>query len=235
MPRHRVKISRQFFLGAHEVTVRQFREFVENTGYRTDAESDGEGGFPYDPEQQGVVSDQHLNWRRPGYPRTQDDDEPVVQVSWNDAMAFCQWLSDREGRPYRLPTEAEWEYACRAGSTTRWCSGDSQERLELYAWTPNSASPTTHRVGTKEPNAFGLYDMHGNVWEWCLDHYGVYRSDAAADPNGPPAGKTRVLRGGGWDRKKIRRTTSAYRYNAKPTDRSYTYGFRVCQPSSPSP
>jgi formylglycine-generating enzyme required for sulfatase activity len=235
MPRHRVVISRPFSLGAHEVTVRQFREFVEETGYRTDAESDGVGGLVHDSEREKVVSDPNLNWRRPGYPRAQDDDEPVVQVSWNDAMAFCRWLSQREKRPYRLPTEAEWEYACRAGSTTRWSSGDSPEGLELYAWTPNSGGPTTHRVGTKKPNAFGLYDMHGNVWEWCLDRSGLYRSDPETDPQGPPVGKTRVLRGGAWDRKKIRRTSSAYRHDAEPTSRSLTYGFRVCQPSSPSP
>jgi formylglycine-generating enzyme required for sulfatase activity len=235
LPRHRVAISHAFLLGAHEVTVRQFRAFVEQTGYRTDAESDGEGGSAYDPEREKVVSDPDLNWRRPGYPRTQDDDEPVVQVSWNDAMAFCRWLSEREKRPYRLPTEAEWEYACRAGTTTRWYSGDSPEGLELYAWTPNSGPATTHRVGTKQPNAFGLYDMHGNVWEWCLDRFGRYPSDPETDPTGPLAGKTRVLRGGSWDRKKFRRTTSAYRHDAKPTARSYTYGFRVCQPSSPSP
>jgi formylglycine-generating enzyme required for sulfatase activity len=234
-PRHHVVLSRPFALGAHEVTVRQFREFVEKTGYRTDAETDGAGGLVHDSQRGKVVSDTTLNWRQPGYSRTQDDDEPVVQVSWNDAMAFCRWLSDREQRPYRLPTEAEWEYACRAGSTTRWCSGDSPEGLERYAWTPNSGSPTTHRVGTKQPNAFGLYDMHGNVWEWCLDYYGLYGSDPETNPTGPLSGKTRVLRGGGWDRKKIRRTTSAYRHDAEPTSRSDTYGFRVCQPSLPLP
>jgi formylglycine-generating enzyme required for sulfatase activity len=232
-PRHRVVITRPFYLGAHEVTVGQFRTFVEKTGYKTDAETDGNGGAIYDSDLEQNINDPKLNWRQPGYPRPQGDDEPVVQVSWNDARAFCEWLSDREKRRYRLPTEAEWEYACRAGSTTRWASGDSPEELESLAWTPNSGSPTTHRVGSKAPNAFGLFDMHGNVWEWCLDPYDVYPSGPVTDPKGPPDGKARVLRGGAWDRKKIRRTTSAYRYDSKPTARFYTYGFRVCQPLDP--
>jgi formylglycine-generating enzyme required for sulfatase activity len=232
-PRHRVMITRLFYLGAHEVTVGQFRAFVEKTGYRTDAETDGKGGSIYDSDLEQNINDSKLNWRQPGYPRPQGDDEPVVQVSWNDARAFCGWLSDREKRLYRLPTEAEWEYACRAGSTTSWASGDSPEDLESLAWTPNSGSPTTHRVGSKAPNAFGLFDMHGNVWEWCLDSYGAYPHGPVIDPTGPPAGKSRVLRGGAWDRKKIRRTKSAYRHDSKPTARFYTYGFRVCRPLNP--
>src|SRR5262249_34956878 len=152
------------------------------------------------PGRKGVENDPQSNWRRPGHPVVQVDDEPVVQVSWNDATRFCQWLSEKEGRPYRLPTEAEWEYACRAGTTTPWSSGDSPARLEAFAWTPNSGSPTTHRVGTKRANPFGLFDMHGNVWEWCLDFDGHYSPGPQEDPKGPASGTERVLRGGGWDR-----------------------------------
>src|SRR5262249_24196357 len=115
-PRHRVRISRPFYLGAHEVTVGQFRAFVAATGYRTEAESSGEGGSIYDRVHKRFEQISDCNWRNPGLPLAQGDDEPVVQVSWNDAMAFCRWLSERDHRSYRLPTEAEWEYACRAGS-----------------------------------------------------------------------------------------------------------------------
>src|SRR5262249_23869893 len=117
MPIHRVTIAGSFYLGAHEVTVGQFRAFVEATGYRTEAETDGAGGSVPHPGRKGVENDPQSNWLRPGHPVVQVDDEPVVQVSWNDATRFCQWLSEKEGRPYRLPTEAEWEYACRAGTT----------------------------------------------------------------------------------------------------------------------
>ncbi len=233
-PRHRVMIRYPFYLGAHEVTVGQFRAFVDAEHYVTDAEKE-------EAETRGLVPDAQKSkrierkpdWRHPGLPREQREDEPVVHVSWNDARAFCQWLSKREKQRYRLPTEAEWEYACRAGTATRWFSGDSPEALERFAWTPNSPSPRAHPVGTKTPNAFGLYDMHGNVWEWCLDIYGVYRSEPAVDPTGPTYGKTHVLRGGAWDRKKVRRTTSAYRHEAKPTEHALTYGFRICRPLNP--
>jgi formylglycine-generating enzyme required for sulfatase activity len=235
-PAHPVTISRPFYLGVHEVTVAQFRSFVEQTGYRTDAETDGKGGYienphPKDDAEGKTVNDPQLCWRRPGYPNEQADDEPVVQVSWNDAVAFCLWLTKTEGVVYRLPTEAEWEYACRAGTTTLWSSGDAPGQLESFAWTPYSGTHITHPVGSKSPNPFGLYDMHGNVWEWCLDFIGPYGSAREEDPAGPSSGVERVLRGGAWDRKKIRRTKSAYRISADPSYRHFTYGFRICQPA----
>ena len=232
-PAHRVTITRPFYLGAHEVTVGQFRAFVEATGYRTDAERDGKGGAVFDKDMDQIVNAPEFNWRKPGYPHVQAADEPVVQVSWNDATAFCRWLSKREGRPFRLPTEAEWEYACRAGTTTRWSSGDSLADLETIAWTPKSGTETTHPVGSKAPNAFGLFDMHGNVWEWCLDKFGRYQPAPQIDPTGPRFGTKRVLRGGAWDRKKVGRTKSSYRHSALPDYRFFTHGFRVCRPTAP--
>jgi formylglycine-generating enzyme required for sulfatase activity len=232
-PAHRVTLARPFSIGAHEVTVGQFRVFVTATNYRTEAETDGVGGCMLDAGLGEKVFGTKLNWRNPGYPNPQADDEPVVQVSWNDAMAFCKWLSEQERRHYRLPTEAEWEYACRAGTTTRWASGDSAELLDAIAWTPKSDVSAPRPVGRKAPNAFGLFDMHGNVWEWCLDRYGPYRPGPEINPHGPTVGNQRVLRGGAWDRKKLRRTTSTYRSAAEPEGRFYTYGFRVCQPSAP--
>ena len=123
---------------------------------------------------------------------------PVDRVSWDDATEFCKKLSEKTRRAVRLPTEAEWEYACRAGSKTRFCFGDAEEGFEDYGWYGANSGNTTHPVGQKKPNAWGLYDMHGNVWEWCSDWYGEYAAGQAADPTGPAKGEDRVLRGGCW-------------------------------------
>jgi hypothetical protein len=143
--------------------------------------------------------DPKANWRNPGYEPS--DDQPVVCVSWNDAKAFCDWLSQREGRQYALPTEAQWEYACRAGSGTRFFFGDDERELAKYAWYHHDDSELKpHAVGKKKPNAWGLFDMHGNVWQWTADWYGgdFYQSSPKNDPPGPSAGSTRVQRGGSW-------------------------------------
>jgi formylglycine-generating enzyme required for sulfatase activity len=119
-----------------------------------------------------------------------------VHVCWLDAKAFCDWLSKKEGKAYRLPTEAEWEYACRAGSTGDFCFGDDEARLGEYAWYKANSDDTTHPVGQKKPNAWGLYDMHGNVVEWCQDwyDYAYYASSPAEDPKGPS--DEEILHGG---------------------------------------
>jgi formylglycine-generating enzyme required for sulfatase activity len=223
-PRHQVRISRPFYLGAYEVTVAEFRAFVDFTGYRTEAESSGAGGSVYNNQIKDFEQVPALNWRNPGIARTQRDDEPVVQVSWNDAMAFCQWLSAKDGRSYRPPTEAEWEYACRAGTTTRWCTGDDPAELEQVA----RIQDAIHPVGGKKPNAFGLYDMHGNVWEWCLDRCGPYPRALVVDPTGAPSGRARVLRGGACNSTSVDRTRSASRLRQDPSFRFHRYGFRVC-------
>ena len=120
-------------------------------------------------------------------------------VSWYDAVEFCRRLSDKTGKTVRLPTEAEWEYACRAGSKTRFPFGDSESALGDYAWCGSNSGGKTNPVGQKKPNAWGLYDMHGNVWDWCADWYGDYPKGAATDPQGPAAGRDRFLRGGSWN------------------------------------
>jgi formylglycine-generating enzyme required for sulfatase activity len=129
------------------------------------------------------------------------DDLPVIEVSWDDAVAFCQKLSAKEGKTYRLPTEAEWEYACRAGTTTQYHTGDGEKALDEAGWYDKNSGNTTHPVGQKKANAWGLYDMHGNVMEWCSDYYGPYPAGDAVDPTGPAQGdanSSRVLRGGSW-------------------------------------
>ena len=166
------------------------------------------------------------SWRSPGMePRT---DQPVLNVSWNDAIAFCKWLSEREGREYRLPTEAEWEYACRAGTTTRYFAADSLEELGDYAWYDGNSGGRPHRVGQKLANAWGLFDMHGNVFEWCSDWYSAdyYANSPLEDPTGPESGSFRVGRGGSWVDAAVY-CRSAYRSRGVPAFRISSLGFRI--------
>jgi formylglycine-generating enzyme required for sulfatase activity len=158
---------------------------------------------------------------------TGDPNRPVEQVSWEDVQEFIGRLNAREGRTlYRLPTEAEWEYAARAGSTTAYCFGDDSRRLGEYAWYDENAGGQTHPVGTRQPNAWGLYDMHGNVWEWVQDWYGTYAAEPVTDPQGPASGSGRVARGGGWggDAGHCR---SAFRGYGAPGYRDGYLGFRL--------
>ena len=183
------------------------------------------------------------SWRNTGFPQT--DEHPVIAVSWYDAMAFCKWLSRKEGKTYRLPTEAEWEYACRAGTTTRYYSGDDPETLakvgnvadatakaKFSQWAltikANDGYVFTAPVGQFKPNAFGLYDMHGNAWQWCSDWYGkdYYAASPADDPTGPGTGELRILRGGSWDAKPYE-PQSAKRGGWQPVVRGLNAGFRV--------
>jgi formylglycine-generating enzyme required for sulfatase activity len=153
-------------------------------------------------------------------------------VNWNDAVAYCKKLSEKEGKTYRLPTEAEWEYACRAGTQTTWSFGNDENKLGDHAWYDKNAGDIgeryAHQVGLKKPNAFGLYDMHGNVFEWCHDYYGedYYKSSPEKDPTGPTSGSSRVLRGGSWNYS-TRNTRSAYRVSNDADVRHDYNGFRV--------
>ena len=150
-------------------------------------------------------------------------------VSWEEVQTFIGQLNTREGHAlYRLPTEAEWEYAARAGSTTAYCFGDDPRQLGEYAWYSENAGGRTHPhpVGQLQPNTWGLYDMHGNVWEWVQDRYGQYTAEPVTDPQGCAAGPDRVIRGGSWYYG-ARFCRSAFRSHAAPGDRSFTLGFRL--------
>jgi formylglycine-generating enzyme required for sulfatase activity len=174
---------------------------------------------------------------------TGDTNRPVEQVNWYDATNYCGQLTARErtaGRistnwAYRLPTEAEWEYACRAGTTNRFYYGDdpSYTLLGEYAWYLVNSGSTTHTVGQKRPNSWLLYDMSGNVWEWCSDWYGAYPGGSVSDPKGPPSGSWRVMRGGGWGGVGTG-CRSAVHNNESSSNKSSDLGFRVvlaaCQP-----
>jgi len=157
---------------------------------------------------------------------TGDLNLPVEQVSWSDCQTFIAALSARFGRTFRLPTEAEWEYACRAGSTTDYYFGNDTAQLGGYAWYFDNSGLATHAVGGKVPSAWGLYDMSGNVWEWCQDWYGAYSSSPQTDPAGPSTGSARVLRGGSWFNF-ADAARCAYRASLAPGDRNPNIGFRV--------
>jgi formylglycine-generating enzyme required for sulfatase activity len=250
--RHRVRIAQPFYLGAHEVTVGQFWAFVAATDYRTEAEKSGNGGFAMDWTIRKIVNKPEWTWRSPRY--TQNDDHPVVHVSWSDAVAFCEWLSAKESTTYRLPTEAEWEYGCRAGTSTRFCSGNDAEGLvrvgnvadatakaEFSDWPRTLLGSDgyvfTAPVARFQPNAFGLHDTHGNVCEWCADWYGedYYRASPATDPSGPDSGDVRVFRGGSWGND-ASFARSASRITLDPVVRnSDAIGFRVVRVRAEAP
>jgi formylglycine-generating enzyme required for sulfatase activity len=153
-------------------------------------------------------------------------DCPVETVSWEDCQEFIKRLNSVDKGCYRLPTEAEWEYACRAGSAGKYCFGDDEAQLGEYAWYSANSGNKTHPVGKKKPNSWGLHDMHGNVFEWCLDWHGDYSDDTATDPNGPSAGLYRVFRGGGWCNA-ASYATSSNRDGGVPGCRYNGFGFRL--------
>jgi formylglycine-generating enzyme required for sulfatase activity len=200
---HNVKISRPFYLGRHLISQAQYEQAMKSN---------------------------------PSY--FKDPALPVETVSWFDAVSFCEELFTRFGKPFRLPTEAEWEYACRAGTTTpfntgatmntdqanfdgKFTFGGSLESLSRWRTTP---------VGSFSPNSWGLYDMHGNVWEWCSDWYGEYTQTPVTDPQGPPVGAIRILRGGSWFHGPAD-CRSAQREALDPGRRHSPYGFRVAMGS----
>jgi formylglycine-generating enzyme required for sulfatase activity len=224
-PVHRVRINESFYMGRTEVTVRQFQAFVEATGYKTEGEK-GNWSATYSPAGFPIVPGHAHHRRQPGFQQTQDD--PAVCISFNDAVAFCKWLSLETGENCRLPSEAEWEYACRSGSHP-----DSAQHFDEMGWYRDNSAGKTHPVGQKKPNAFGLYDMHGNVWEWCLDVWHINYRGAPADGSPwltedylPVAAIRRVLRGGAWCRRDFK-LSSTFRYRGTPDFRSDGAGFRI--------
>ncbi len=194
-PQRSVLILKPFCIGQYEVTVGQFRKFVAATGYATAAESNGEGGWRANGGKSWGEKSPDVIWSAPGYATS--DDHPVSVVTYADAEAFCQWLSKSERQKYRLPTEAEWEYACRAGTTTP--RSYPPDLMPDYCWfRSNIPTAEARPVGRRLPNPWGLYDMNGNVREWCLDWYSAtaYQVQFASQPSGPLTGDKRVIRGG---------------------------------------
>jgi len=157
----------------------------------------------------------------------QDDSRPVEGMTWDDCQDFCRKLAALTGETIRLPTEAEWERACRAGTNRDYYNGDGEEKLRQVGWYDQNSLGETHPVGQLKPNSWGLYDMHGNVWEWCADWYGKYGAKPLVDPRGPDTGKDRVMRGGSWC-EKADDCRAAFRGYDVPKRCAEWAGFRVC-------
>ena len=223
-PQHEVEITKPFYMGVCTVTQAEFEKVTKETPSWYSAEGGGKDKV------------KGMDTRR----------FPVECVSWEDAVKFCNQLSDREnlksayvitkkkvslvpGAPgYRLPTEAEWEYACRAGTKTKYHSGDAEDDLKKVGWYDANSDSRTHAVGRKKPNAWGLYDMHGNVYQWCWDWYGkdYYQNSDKKDPEGKTSGTSRVLRGGDWNND-ARFCRAAFRDVYAPDRSNSIIGFRV--------
>lgn len=193
-PGYHVKLSKPFYLATHELTLGQFRQFVDSTGYQSELEAPGRGAilsgddgkFPENPG---------INWRNahPGAP----DDFPATCVTYTDAQQFCTWLSEREKKVYRLPTEAEWAWACRAGTQAKFPSGEDESATDEFDWHTGNSDRKPHAVGVLKPNAWGLFDMNGNAVEWCRDWFlNELPQAVVTDPTGPLQASIRVLRGG---------------------------------------
>ena len=229
-PAHEVTIARPFYMGRTEVTNAEYRKFIK-------ANPDYKGEADVDP-----AYDLYLLHFKGKSVMSAEDEYPVVWVSWHNAKAFCAWAG------LALPSEAQWEYACRAGTTTHYSFGDSEADLHKCAWVDLAAGHRTHPVATKLPNPWGLYDMHGNVWEWCADDY-IYRyDDAPADGSvrRDPEAQTKPLRGGSWSTGPgVHQKTPAWfysavlgsiaRFNVAPGNAWHDRGFRVVLPLATLP
>jgi len=224
-PARQVRISKPFRISTTEVTIAQFRKFIEATGYVPESIRDGRGG-----DARGWGQGLDYTWEKPYGPNEPVEDTwPVTHVTWNDAVAYCDWLSKESGKKFRLPTEAEWEYAARAGSQKFWFFGDDPAQMDAHAVALRK-DRRHDRSATKTPNAFGLHDVAGNVWEWTADRGAPFeRVDGElTDPSGAEQGERRVRKGGNFS-VDLLQLSSAYRKWSPENYRGTHVGFRVVE------
>lgn len=220
---HEVTLTREFFIGVYEVTQAEYELVMrENPSY-----------FPEPVIHPAVRHPETGRLITPEKKERSDGSRyPADRISWDDAVRFCEKLSNRReelrrNRVYRLPSEAEWEYACRAGSTTAFSFGADASLLSQFGWFSENSNQSTHPVGEKQPNAWGLYDMHGNVSEWCLDYHLNYPQESLIDPIGPANGRRRVCRGGNWSELSAANCRSAHREGLASGVKLRAVGLRV--------
>lgn len=216
-PKHKVVLDYDFAINRYQVSVKEYLEFVKATNSNHPEWLNRSGSGTLRTTTMSHYKNINLN-----------DDAPIVGVSWENARAYCRWLGHRDGKSYRLPTEAEWEYACRAGAASRYNFGDDESLLEEYAWYNKNSNGKTHAIGLKKPNSWGLHDMHGNVWEWCedvwVDNYETTPRDGSENRVGNE--KIRVLRGGSWvDSSRYVRSSNRNGFDSDGCDNDL--GFRV--------
>lgn len=235
-PETRVTLTKPFWLGATEVTVAQWRAFAAATGYRTAPEKTGAGIWVWVGPGGRYELQPGTSWKSPGKDAVSTDRHPVVGVAWADAQAFCVWLTEREraagrlpaGLVYSLPTEAQWEYACKAGT-----GANDTEKPDDVAWHLGNSDKMAHPVGQKRPNAWGFFDMIGNVWELCQDYYGQFPGGSVTDfvgaaPTDPAARVVYNIRGNSFSGGGVHNTSVTNRWGDIPNrDHRTTLGFRV--------
>jgi formylglycine-generating enzyme required for sulfatase activity len=233
-PVHKVTLN-SFFLGKYEVTFSEFKAFVDSTGYLTDAEQPDsvnmKQGLPPRGKNNGT-------WKMftNNIPVTMSDSmRPVGNVSWNDAVAYCNWLSKETGKKFRLPTEAEWEYASKGGAKSKNFKFSGGNILGEVAWFTDNSEGRSHTIGKKMANELDIYDMTGNIAEWCYDWYGdtYFKTSPEENPMGPERGSNRALRGGSWASTE-NRLRASYRNSDFPYASSLGFGFRLAISGEPT-
>jgi len=225
-PLHSVTVD-NFYIGKYEVTFQDFKRFVDATGYLTDAEQPDSINFKHGLPPRGVNNG---TWKMysSGVPVPPTDSlKPVGNVSWYDAVEYLKWLSKETGKEFRLPTEAEWEFAAKGGNKSKGYKYVGGNNLNEVAWFIGNSDKRAHNIGQKMPNELGIHDMAGNAREWCSDWYGesYYKTSPGENPKGPDFGKNRILRGGSWGSEEGRMRIS-YRNEEYPYNSAIDFGFR---------
>jgi len=225
-PLHSVTVD-NFYIGKYEVTFQDFKRFVDATGYLTDAEQPDSVNFKHGLPPRGVNNG---TWKMysSGIPVPPTDSlKPVGNISWYDAVEYLKWLSKETGKEFRLPTEAEWEFAAKGGNKSKGYKYVGGNNLNEVAWFIGNSDKRAHNIGQKMPNELGIHDMAGNAREWCSDWYGesYYKTSPGENPKGPDFGKNRILRGGSWGSEEGRMRIS-YRNEGYPYNSAIDFGFR---------